>query len=43
VPEGVLDFRAGLPGVAIYLVTSAFGLQAAAAGRRAGNLLDTAF
>src|ERR1035441_173977 len=43
VPEGVLDFRAGLFGVALGLVAAAFGPQAPVAGDPAGALLGAAF
>src|ERR1022692_1370282 len=40
--DGVLDLRAGLLGVALDLVTAAFGSQAPAAGGPAGGFLDAA-
>src|ERR1017187_6660888 len=41
--ERVLDLRPGLLGVALDLVTAAFGLQAVVAGGAAGGLLGAAF
>lgn len=38
VPEGVLDLRPGLLGVALDLVTAALGAQAPVAGGTAGSL-----
>jgi hypothetical protein len=39
VPEGVLDLRPGLLGIALELVTVAFGAQPPVAGQPAGGLL----